>query len=967
MKLRSAQEQRERPEGSNVRGECAMGEASAAAGKRKRRMSGAKLGSGDAQVSKIGEGVSNSRHTDKNGKGKGKREGKLDGGKGRNGKGREKGNVPGDGGDGVGVSGSVNDVILRSRCTLRSICALHGRLTPYQRDAVLGTVLRLVLEYAEMAMERHLTLALIQAWDQRRKAFRIGGREVRFTVFDVVLFTGLPGTGKKVELDGEEVSTEVGDMVRARMGEWERKEMARRVPKKFGKKRRFFKHYVNVMMELCEENAEEDRVGIWLRLYAFIVLSAAWSLLRYVDDVEGMGQYAWADVTWQVVVDSIEDTQRKLCRGPLSEVQLNGLCLLIQVWFYEHTTIFSNQDGQRYPRLVSWRKVDHGGMYDATELLAELQESEMSAAFMWRMESFDERLRRAREVYALEKEANRRIRAEFALMKDRLLQLEERLQEFGAGNGDAGQGAEAAGGATFSGATLTEGTSKPRGLGGAVTQDPRSPPNNVNVNLSADTEVGRTCNEDVLEQGNSDNRQNVTTIAREADVPSEPAVEGADENYEQAHPADIDDSGIASAAQSIQSATEMAAEDANSVPSTTDSVPVSDGDAVMVEQPPIAGDGGQCVADMGTFTTTHAGDDHSCRRSSNIVSRMKKVPRLRRPSRVRGLPYTNLMRRTKDGRKGLKSTGTVKTGSGHRSPSTVHGDVVNDEDVISDDVPDTSTIGPSPHVPAPRTRGTGSTFVICEEGVKAYLTWTLSPTELDLLTAVCARCKGLKDNQWNFDLPEASEKHVNAEFLKGLINVVPTRGVVDRPGRYCIGSFAVHQYCKLLHLRQRNHKRYCRMSVFLDCHDQGILSKPEHATRDIWETLKAQQDSNLCYHWLLLVADVNNRRFITYDSLQCKRDGPRKHLLLSGKVAIGLALMKLTEFTDVFRWEMEHADCPQQDNGHDCGVYVLMFMDLLSIRADGLYFGQPYVRHARDKLLLSLLQGSVAHFPQAFL
>jgi len=284
--------------------------------------------------------------TDKDRKAKGKREGKhlkqeVDGGKGRDGKGREKGNVPGDGGDGVGVSGSVNYVILRSRCALRSICALHGRLTPYQRDAVLGTVLRPVLEYREMAMERHLTLALIQALDRRRKAFRIGGREVRFTVFDVVLFTGLPGTGKKVELDGEEVSMEVGDMVRARMGEWERMEMARRAPKKSGKKRRFFKHYVNVMMELCEENADEDRVGIWLRLYAFIVLSgvlfprtpygAAWSLLRYADDVEGMSQYAWADAIWQVVVDSIEDTQRKLCRGPLSEVQLNGLCLLIQV------------------------------------------------------------------------------------------------------------------------------------------------------------------------------------------------------------------------------------------------------------------------------------------------------------------------------------------------------------------------------------------------------------------------------------------------------------------------------------------------------------------------------------------------------------------------------------------------------------------------------------------------------------
>ncbi|KAJ8446969.1 hypothetical protein Cgig2_006597 [Carnegiea gigantea] len=333
--------------------------------------------SGEAQkeneqckVSKIREGVSGSRHTDKDGKGKGNREGKhlkqeVDGGKGRNGKGREKGNVLGDGGDGVGVSGSVNDVILRSRCTLCSICALHGRLTPYQRDAVLGTVLQPVLKYREMAMERHLMLALIQAWDRRRKAFRIGSREVRFTVFDVVLFTGLPGTGKKVELDGEEVSMEVGDMVRARMGEWEREEMARRVLKKSGKKRRFFKHYVNVMMELYEENAEEDRVGTWLMLYAFILLSdvlfprtpygAAWSLLRYVDDAEGMGQYAWADAIWQVVVDSIEDMQRKLCHGPLSEVQLNELCLLIQVqvWFYEHTTIFSNQDGERYPRLAS--------------------------------------------------------------------------------------------------------------------------------------------------------------------------------------------------------------------------------------------------------------------------------------------------------------------------------------------------------------------------------------------------------------------------------------------------------------------------------------------------------------------------------------------------------------------------------------------------------------------------------------
>ncbi|KAJ8427968.1 LOW QUALITY PROTEIN: hypothetical protein Cgig2_017455 [Carnegiea gigantea] len=689
-------------------------------------------------------------------------------------------------------------------------------------------------------------------------------------------------------------------------------------------------------MELCEENIEEDREGYGsgcMRSFGVFFprtpYGASWSLLHYVDDVDGMGQYAWAEAICQVVVKSIEDTQRKLACGPLSEYDylcrsnygtmcfrctcMLGYCehrrsqhrvcyivsgaiykavtqLLSQLWFYDHTTRFSDQDGERFRWIASWHKVDHGGMSDATELLAELEESEARGAelreivvraYMDTNEyrfyvvdgegvlSFDERLRRVREAYALEKE------------------------EFGAGNGDAGQGAEAAGGVTFggvtfSGATLTEGTGKPSGLGGAATQDPSSPPNNVNANLSADTE-------------------NVTIFTGEADVQSEPAVQGANENYEQAHPVDVDDGGIASTAQSVQSAAKVAAEDANSVPPTTDSVPVSDGDAGMGEEPLIVGDGGHCVADMGTSTTTHAGDDQSCPRSSNMVSRMKKVPRLRKPSCVWGLSYTNPTRGMKGGKKGLKSTATVNTGSGHRSPSTVHGDVVSDEDAISvvpitvfptegevdahavpdaalnDDVPDTSTFGPSPHVPAPPTRGTGSKFVICEEGVKACTysqlfilgaraSRTISGKVLQFKTQLFVASNSMHNTHGcrNFDLPEASEKHVNAEFLKGLINVVPTRRAADRPGRYCIGSFAVHQYCKLLDFCQREHKRYCRMFVFLDRHDQ--------------------------------------------------------------KVAIGLALMKLPEFTDVLRWEMEHADCP---HGHDCGVYMLMFMDLLSIRLTG--------------------------------
>jgi len=159
----------------------------------------------------------------------------------------------------------------------------------------------------------------------------------------MVLMTGLPGIGRKVEVDGEEVSIEVGDMIRRCMDEWERQEMARSVPSKSGKKQRFFQHYLNMMIQLCDEHAEEDPLGIWLKLYAFIVLSgvfsprtpygATWSVMCCIDDVVGMDQYAWAKAIWRVVVDAIDDTNKKIRSGLFSEVQLNGFCLLIQVWW----------------------------------------------------------------------------------------------------------------------------------------------------------------------------------------------------------------------------------------------------------------------------------------------------------------------------------------------------------------------------------------------------------------------------------------------------------------------------------------------------------------------------------------------------------------------------------------------------------------------------------------------------------
>ncbi|KAJ8428680.1 hypothetical protein Cgig2_006354 [Carnegiea gigantea] len=352
------------------------------------------------------------------------------------------------------------------------------------------------------------------------------------------------------------------------------------------------------------------------------------------------------------------------------------------------------------------------------------------------------------------------------------------------------------------------------------------------------------------------------------------------------------------------------------------------------------------------------GCNDSRRTPSNIVTRLKKVLRLRKASTFQGSLYTNPIRGRKGGRRIQKSSTMFKRAIAGGSGANLEGEVVNDDQFVSvmpiavaladeeivegtvseagpkEDVrPPCSSI-PSSTMKAALTCGKRSTSVISDDvrfskSVRAYLTWTLLADEANLLSVIRSRCKGLKDGQWNFDLLEATDKYVNVEFLKGLINVVPTRGVRDRPSRYCIGAFVVHIYSKLLDQWQQQYKRYYCNSVFLDWYD--------HVFMPLFDSVAEQ--------WLVLVGDLKKRRFL--------------------KVAVSLALMKVAEFTDVLKWDLEHPNCPPQENGRDCGVYMSMFMDLLSMNTDGLVFGAQYVRRARDKLLLSFLLGRVAHFPNA--
>ena len=46
-----------------------------------------------------------------------------------------------------------------------------------------------------------------------------------------------------------------------------------RLPGKSGKKTRFFHNYMSTMVLLCEEYSADDQVGVWIKMYAFMVFS----------------------------------------------------------------------------------------------------------------------------------------------------------------------------------------------------------------------------------------------------------------------------------------------------------------------------------------------------------------------------------------------------------------------------------------------------------------------------------------------------------------------------------------------------------------------------------------------------------------------------------------------------------------------------------------------------------------------
>lgn len=51
-----------------------------------------------------------------------------------------------------------------------------------------------------------------------------------------------------------------------------------------------------------------------------------------------------------------------------------------------------------------------------------------------------------------------------------------------------------------------------------------------------------------------------------------------------------------------------------------------------------------------------------------------------------------------------------------------------------------------------------------------------------------------------------------------------------------------------------------------------------------------------------------------------------------------------------------HSSTPQQENAHDCGIFVCMFCDFLSLRKP-LVFTQDHISRCRQRIAVSIMKG----------
>ncbi|XP_077223105.1 uncharacterized protein LOC143856716 isoform X2 [Tasmannia lanceolata] len=189
---------------------------------------------------------------------------------------------------------------------------------------------------------------MVNKWDPKRKAFCLGGTVLPFLVSDVAKILGLSMIGERPQFDCSSRDTVDG---------W-----------RFGGPTATFDEVVKVIhadMDSDEEDFVKSTVKHLILLFCSTVLFAqrdqkACSCLFPYIDLQTIGNVAWAYPVHEFFVRSLDSHAALRGKG-----HILGCSILLQVWLFEHTTLWAPNSPHAYPRLFKWtaqmntKKMEH--------------------------------------------------------------------------------------------------------------------------------------------------------------------------------------------------------------------------------------------------------------------------------------------------------------------------------------------------------------------------------------------------------------------------------------------------------------------------------------------------------------------------------------------------------------------------------------------------------------------------------
>ncbi|XP_077249153.1 uncharacterized protein LOC143888597 [Tasmannia lanceolata] len=211
-----------------------------------------------------------------------------------------------------------------------------------------------LLNLEGLKLHKAILTVLVRSWIPKSRAFQIGGILLPFEVRDLALALNLSLVGDRIRIDWdstEEVEGwrfsgawarfgEIADVIRAESRSDEIASVHATV------------RHVLLLLCCCVLFARADPVDHRTKSCLFPYLGA-----------ETVGRIAWAYPVYDFLVESLDSYSKNGKTG-----YITGCAIMLQVWLFEHTTLWAPSAPDAHPRLLKWitgidtRRSDHAAL-----------------------------------------------------------------------------------------------------------------------------------------------------------------------------------------------------------------------------------------------------------------------------------------------------------------------------------------------------------------------------------------------------------------------------------------------------------------------------------------------------------------------------------------------------------------------------------------------------------------------------